>query len=108
MAIRAKMKVTKKESDPNSSGQFILGLEAVTSGSPENDSFFRYTPGASLNMHTVNEAVAAQLEVGQECYLDITPIPADGVQAANEDDGEEDARAGDALGELDEAPPETP
>ncbi len=78
MGIRAKMYVTKKEQDPNSSGQFILGFQPVTSGSQENESFFKFTPAGSLSLQTVNEAVASQLEVGQEAYIDITPIPKPG------------------------------
>lgn len=74
MSIRAKFKVTRKDIDPQSPSEFVIGLQAVTSGSPENDEFFRYTPSGNLLLQTVNKAVAAQLEIGQECYLDITPI----------------------------------
>ena len=45
----------------------------VTSGSPENEQFYRYTPGGSLELGTLKEM---PFEVGKEYYLDITEAPA--------------------------------
>ena len=42
MSVRAKFKVTEKEVDEHGCGD--VRLEAVTSGSPENDEFFKWTP----------------------------------------------------------------
>jgi len=48
-------------------------LEAVTSGSEENKTFWKYTPSGQLSMWISNPAVFGQFVVGQEYYLDITP-----------------------------------
>jgi len=47
-------------------------LFAVTSGSPENDQFFKLTPSGQLTLQTVNESAIAQFEVGKEYYVDIS------------------------------------
>lgn len=51
-----------------------IKMSAVTGGSEENDSFFKYTPKASLNLSTINEGALADLKAGQKCYVDILPI----------------------------------
>ncbi len=70
MTVRAKFKCTGNEDVDN--GKRIT-LEAVTSGSPENDSFFKYTPSARVSLGTVNLEAAAQFEVGKEYYGDFSP-----------------------------------
>jgi hypothetical protein len=46
-----------------------IRLSAVTGGSAENESFFRYTPNATVDLQTVNEDAAKQFEVGKEYYV---------------------------------------
>lgn len=78
MSIRAKMKVESKvQGSPGNPEGWHLVLRPVYGGSPENEEFYKYTPGGQLNLSTINDAAAAQLEVGQEAYIDITPIPRD-------------------------------
>lgn len=69
--VRAKFKCLEKQQAEN--GDAELHFQAVTSGSPENDSFFRYTPWGDLRFNTINAAVAAQFEEGKEYYVDLTP-----------------------------------
>ena len=45
----------------------------VTSGSSENESFYRYTPSGKVELGTVNEAAANSFEIGKQYYLDFTP-----------------------------------
>jgi hypothetical protein len=45
----------------------------VTSGSPENDAFYKYTPAGKLELSTINAEAAAGFEVGKAYYLDFTP-----------------------------------
>lgn len=66
MAVRAKFKCIENDGEN-------VSLEVVTSGSGENDSFFKWTPYGQLKMGTVNENAAKQFEVGKEYYLDFTP-----------------------------------
>lgn len=66
MKVRAKFKVA-------SSGSGVVTLYPVVSGSPENEAFFKMTPGGSLSLSTVNDAVIEALPVGKEFYVDLTP-----------------------------------
>lgn len=65
--VRAKFKCIEK----SESGQ--VKMEVVCGGSPENDSFFKYTPSGQLTIGTVNEAALGQFEVGKAYYLDFSP-----------------------------------
>ncbi len=49
-----------------------LKFSAVTSGSDENKSFWKWTPSGELTFSTVNETIADRLKLGAEYYLDIT------------------------------------
>lgn len=66
--VRAKFKVqsvTKAEGGANR-----VELRPVTGGSPENEQFYKWTPGGSIDLQTVNEAAAAQFEPGAQFYVD--------------------------------------
>ncbi len=76
MPVRAKMKVESNEPVAHGEGRSV-SLRPVIGGSKENEEFYKYTPGGHLMLSTINEEAAAQLPVGAECYVDITPIPAD-------------------------------
>jgi hypothetical protein len=47
----------------------------VTSGSPENDQFFRYTPSGALTLGTINQAAFDQFVAGAEYYVDVSRVP---------------------------------
>lgn len=50
-----------------------LTFSPVYSGSPENEEFFKYTPGGTIGFYTVNKAAAANFEQGKEYYVDFSP-----------------------------------
>lgn len=50
-----------------------VSLNAVTCGSKENESFFKWTPSAKIEMSILNEEAAEQFHVGKEVYVDFTP-----------------------------------
>lgn len=50
-----------------------VNLSPVTSGGPENENFFKWTPSGAINMGIVNPAV--DFNPGQEYYVDFTPAP---------------------------------
>jgi hypothetical protein len=52
---------------------FCLSFFPVYIGSPENEQFFKCTPGGSLTFNVLNTAAAEKFEVGKEYYLDFTP-----------------------------------
>jgi hypothetical protein len=67
MNVRAKFKVTKVEL---SEGGAAVELTPVTGGSSENEKFYKYTPGGSITLRTINREAAAQFEPGREMYVD--------------------------------------
>jgi len=74
--VRAKFKVTEI-ADVNWGEQWPgvknIVLAPVIDGSEENKAFYAATPGGFINLGVVNQAAAAQFEVGQEFYVDFTP-----------------------------------
>lgn len=74
MNTRAKFIVESRTELPGSQGNpiFIINMKPVTSGSKENDSFFKWTPGGSLVLQTVNAQSAEQFKPGKQFYLDFT------------------------------------
>lgn len=46
-------------------------LVPVTSGSSENEEFFKTTPGGNITLNVKNDEVV--FEVGKEYYIDFTP-----------------------------------
>jgi hypothetical protein len=71
MVVRAKFKVhSKLQKGPD---DFEVTLFPVTGGSPENDAFYKFTPGGKVEISTVTERVADAFKVGKEYYADFTP-----------------------------------
>lgn len=72
MSVRAKFRVVSNESVPGNGNS--IALDAVYDPDPngENGQFFRWTPSGQIRMGVVNEAAAAQFEVGKTVYVDFT------------------------------------
>ena len=70
MTIRAKFKVTNIAD--NGEGMKTVSLSPVCSGSPENESIFKWTPSGSISMGTINAEAAKDFEIGKEFYVDFT------------------------------------
>jgi len=68
--VRCKFKCTSKT---EKEAGFAITLEPVTHGSPENESFFKWTPWGKMEVGTINAEAAAQFDVGKEYYIDISP-----------------------------------
>jgi hypothetical protein len=75
MTVRAKFFVSEKREvgHPNQpqNSEYIV-LSPVTSGSAENESFYRYTPIGKIELGVMNPEAAAQFEVGKYYYIDFT------------------------------------
>ena len=75
--VRAKFIVNSNKdngyTDENYKGSEIH-LSAVYSGSPENEAFFKMTPGGNISLVTVNPKAAEQFIQGKEFYVDFTPV----------------------------------
>ncbi len=75
MSVRAKMKCEGKEEssygDEGSKGGTVR-LSPVINGSEENARFYKYTPGGSLVLSTINQSAFDQFDVGKEYYIDIS------------------------------------
>ena len=71
MSVRAKFRCVENDGQKQ-----IIRLEPVTSGSKENEQFFKYTPGGSIVFAGLaNPAAAEQFVVGEEYYVDFTKAP---------------------------------
>lgn len=68
--VRAKFRVTAMTETGDQA--FMITLRPVTSGSPENDDFFKWTPGGCIELATINEKAAEQFQVGSSYYIDFT------------------------------------
>jgi hypothetical protein len=73
VSVRAKFKVTQTaQTWSGTVPSHVIRLSPVTSGSPENEKFYRYTPCGSIELSTVNDDAAKQFELGKEYYVDFT------------------------------------
>ena len=73
MTVRAKFKVMSVTESEG--GLKSARLHPVTSGSPENSEFYKWTPGGSIDLSTMNPAAADQFVPGREFYVDFIPAP---------------------------------
>ena len=75
MTVRAKFVVSAKEQSFVNVNeiQTTIKMRPVYGGSPENEKFFKYTPGGHVELAVLPVAVADQFELGKEYYLDFTP-----------------------------------
>lgn len=73
MSVRAKFKCQSKTEHGNES--VSIRLEPVIGGSPENDSFYRWTPGGYVQIDCMNPKASEEFEVGAEYYVDFTKAP---------------------------------
>ena len=70
MKVRAKFKcieISKRSGDSN-----VVKFHPVTSTSPENSEFFKWTPYGIVEMGTINDNVIGFFEIDKEYYLDFT------------------------------------
>jgi len=72
--VRAKFKCETVNPDTNGADGKSIALTAVTNGSAENDSFFKWTPAGTVYLSIVNPDAAKQFEVGKEYYVDFSPV----------------------------------
>lgn len=49
-----------------------VNLNAVTTGSPENEEWSKYTPGGQISIHISNPAAFNKFEQGKEYYVAFT------------------------------------
>ena len=67
MQFRAKFWVSGNE--PFADGSRVT-LSPVTGGSPENEQFYRATPGGVIELVTINTDISNQLHFGDEFIVD--------------------------------------
>ena len=74
--VRCKFYLDKKIEKSAGPGMRVYELEfnPVTHGSPENESFFQWTPYGQLKFGTINEEAAKKFETGKEYYIDISEV----------------------------------
>ena len=69
MTVRAKFKV---ESVTHDSNGHSVKLIPVSSGSAENESFFKWTPWGEIKIGTINSGAAKEFAPGKQFYVDFT------------------------------------
>lgn len=69
MSVRAKFKV---DSVTNNEHGGSVKLSPVTSGSEENEKFFKWTPWGAIEIGTVNADALQQFKPGAEFFVDFT------------------------------------
>ena len=76
--MRAKMKLvsTKKVSETQEDLNFsaVCANAFDAEGNDENNTYSKWTPTANLSMSITNPALMDKFTVGQEFYLDFTPV----------------------------------
>lgn len=70
MTVRAKFKVEEVVHGTNG---HAVKLSPVSSGSAENEQFFKWTPWGEIKIGTINADAAAQFEPGRQFYVDFSP-----------------------------------
>jgi len=70
MSVRAKFKV--QSVTESEGGLKTANLSPVTSGSPENEKFFKWTPGGQIQLGTINPNAAREFVPGRAFYVDFT------------------------------------
>lgn len=71
--VRAKFYCSEVEDEPTSE-QKVVKFYPVVSGSEENKSFAKYTPGGNLQLCISYDTPASEaFEQGKEYYIDISP-----------------------------------
>lgn len=77
MTVRAKFTVQsvtqQKHWDAAKWSLSIVKLQPVISGSEENQSFYEATPCGGIELGMLNDAAAAQFELGKSYFVDFTP-----------------------------------
>lgn len=51
----------------------VSGEQFGPNGESENNTYARYTPSGSIELHVTNPNLHGQFEAGQEYYVDFTP-----------------------------------
>ncbi len=70
MSVRAKFTVDSVLA--TASNGHTVTLSPVTTGSEENKQFYKWTPGGTIVLSTVNQDAAAQFIPGKQYYIDFT------------------------------------
>ena len=68
MIVRAKFYVNTVDKE---NGR--VELWPVTSGSPENEQYYKWTPAGNIVLQTINDHAIQQFTQGKEFYVDFTP-----------------------------------
>ncbi len=71
MSTRCKFRCVEVSNVENGA---TVKFTAVTGGSPENESFFKWTPSGNLSLSLVTVENAKLFQPGRDYYLDISPV----------------------------------
>lgn len=72
--VRGKFRVTKITRNCWNPTAALVELEAVYSGSPEDNTYSEATPSAKIEMNITNSAAIDKLQLGKSYYVDFTAV----------------------------------
>lgn len=73
-SVRAKFKVASVTEQEG--GLKTATLHPVTTGSPENEQFFKWTPSGQIQLGTINPKAAEKFVPGKQFYVDFVEAEA--------------------------------
>jgi hypothetical protein len=74
--MRAKLQINRIEQFANSENLHFNAVCAKSypaDGSDEDNTFAKFSPSATLQIHITNPALLGQFQVGEKYYVDFTP-----------------------------------
>lgn len=80
MVVRAKFRLDEQANigQGNRDGKPLIKstfvFRAVAGDTPENKSFWEWTPSGEIKLQCVNPEVLKEFEIGQEFYIDFIPV----------------------------------
>ncbi len=76
MTVRAKFQVVEVTEHAHYSARTVKLMPRYDESIPEDRRFARATPSGEFTMFVDNPAALEQLKLGQDFYIDLTPVPA--------------------------------
>lgn len=74
--VRAKFRLTSMTANSSNGDRAMVFTPQYDPTIPEDVAFSKATPSGELKFYCTNPAANAQLELGKDYYLDLTPVPA--------------------------------
>jgi hypothetical protein len=75
VSVRAKFQLVSETANAGTKAKSLVFQPRYDTSIPEDQRFATATPSGELKMYVDNPAALAQFELGQQYYIDFTPVP---------------------------------